>query len=324
MIRKIFSLILLPFVLFAKEGGYIDTSAGPTPWFTGPLVAPPANLVFPGYYNIETYLYAYAYTAQYGNDWKAREAPTYWSLNGQVIVELGILNWFDIVLIPNVYWNYRSGSANWEMGDSSAIVNFQIYRDELPHKNWLPSIKLSFKEVFPIGKYQNLNRQKTDLGGTGSYVSCVDLIFSKLFHIRDFHFLDIRLALALNFPAPVEVKKLNYYGGSLETKGTVHPGISGGVDFAFEYSLSRHWVFALDLIGQWSAKTHFTSKNGKPLGGESASGGLLPLVQYSLAPALEYNFTEHLGIIFGSWFTIAGKNANKFSNATIAINISSY
>jgi hypothetical protein len=40
----------------------------------------------------------------------------------------------------------------------------------------------------------------------------------------------------------------------------------------------------------------------------------------TLAPAIEYNFTQTIGVIVGSWFTLKGRNANRFVSAAAALN----
>ena len=56
------------------------------------------------------------------------------------------------------------------------------------------------------------------------------------------------------------------------------------------------------MVGSWAGKTRF---KGKTLVPNTAP----PAAQFSLAPAIEYNWSSDIGIIFGPWFTIAGRNA---------------
>ncbi len=42
--------------------------------------------------------------------------------------------------------------------------------------------------------------------------------------------------------------------------------------------------------------------------------------QFSIAPAIEYNWNANIGIIFGSWFTLAGKNSTQFTSGVFAFN----
>ncbi len=42
--------------------------------------------------------------------------------------------------------------------------------------------------------------------------------------------------------------------------------------------------------------------------------------QWSLAPAIEYDWSTHFGVISGVWFTVAGRNAPAFANWVTAAN----
>jgi hypothetical protein len=42
--------------------------------------------------------------------------------------------------------------------------------------------------------------------------------------------------------------------------------------------------------------------------------------QYSLAPAIEYNWSQNIGLIGGVWFTVAGQNISQFNSIVIALN----
>jgi hypothetical protein len=42
---------------------------------------------------------------------------------------------------------------------------------------------------------------------------------------------------------------------------------------------------------------------------------------FSLAPAIEYNWSDYVGIITGAWFTIAGRNALTFISSVTALNV---
>ena len=88
----------------------------------------------------------------------------------------------------------------------------------------------------------------------------------------------------------------------------------------FEYSLTRNWVLATDFVGIFGSKSRFLGNPGKNLMGLPSSNIKRASIQYSLAPAIEYNWSESLGVIAGCWFTVAGKNSAKFENYTVSLN----
>jgi hypothetical protein len=181
----------------------------------------------------------------------------------------------------------------------------------------LPAVKLRLGVNVPLGKYQKLSpdKQGTDLGGSGNWLPSVGLVFGRLLHFTGIHFLSLRYLIAYGVPLPLGVKGINSYGGAVHTKGTVYPGNVFLNLVGMEFSLTQRWVLACDFQYQHNNKNRFSGH----------SGGKAPLApsseQASIAPALEYNWSNNVGVIGGTWFTLAGRNATKFMQWVIAINI---
>ena len=144
--------------------------------------------------------------------------------------------------------------------------------------------------------------------------------FQKLFVINGRHYLRPRLNLTWIVPAPVHVKGFNAYGGGFGTNGKVYPGQIFNPILSFEYTFTQNWVAAIDIQYIYGFKDRFSGKRGRNKDGTKANVGHDPLQQFSLAPALEYNFSAALGIIAGVWFTVAGDHSSDFVSGVIAIN----
>jgi hypothetical protein len=71
------------------------------------------------------------------------------------------------------------------------------------------------------------------------------------------------------------------------------------------------------------AASPFQGTAGSNADGSPASVGSLPSQQVTLAPAIEYNFSEHWGLIAGMWFTVHVHNTSNFVSGVIALNYSS-
>ncbi len=319
--RILFFLLLIFGVLHAKLGEEPDYGQAGSPWFTGPLLCPSSNVIRQGHFGVEPYLFAFASTGIYDNGWKAQETSTLWNINNQTLFGIGIFEWMSCQFTTSVFWNYSQGVAHWENGDWYAQCDFQLLQPNQLSWQWLPSIKFTLRETIPLGRYRNLNPAnfRTDVSGAGSWVTTAALIFGKLIHIKKDHYLSLRSFFSFNIPAPVQVKGFNAYGGGYKTRGRVFPGVFGVADLAFEYCISKRWVLAMDLVGEWSAKNRFSGNRGVGIDGRPASIGSKASVEYSLAPALEYNWNEHLGIIAGPWFTVAGKNTIQFFSGVVAL-----
>lgn len=323
--RKYFIFLLFfPFWLCADKVPYHDylhvepnAPEVEAPWFTGPLLAPSGQTIPPGHWNFEPYVYVVANTGHYGHDWKSTQIDTFWNNYFQPSIQVGINSWLDFSFNPTLFYNYNSkqGAAKWAFGDMPIAFDIQLYRYDGKVTDWIPAVKLTLKETLPLGKYQNLNPKKggTDVGGLGSWQTSVVLVFGNLFYLGGTHFMTWRTALQYTLPAPVHVKNLNAYGGGRGTRGTVYPAQNVQIDTAIEVNLSRNWAFAMDFLGSWSGKTRF---KGRATGPVKAP----PSAQFSLAPALEYNWSAEIGLIFGAWFTIAGRNAPQFFDGVFAFN----
>lgn len=315
MLRLGSLLLLLPGILLARKvpEEVFDIPDLGLPWFTGPLLSPSGLTIPPGHFNIEPYFYVIANVGSYDNDWSAqKDEHIFFNNSLQVSTQIGILSWLDVQFSPTVYYNRTDGASCWALGDFPFGFDIQLYRAD--KDEWLPNIKLVIQESFPTGKYHKLNPKKkgTDAGGTGSFITGVGLAFAKQIHLAGEHFMTTRFGCRGTFPTTVRVKGLNAYGGGETTDGTLKPAQSLQMALGFEANVTRNWVLALDIVGIWAKGSNFSGDPGFDENNELAEIGSEPLIQYSMAPAIEYNWNANIGIIAGSWFTIAGKNAVQF------------
>ena len=286
-----------------------------SPWFTGPLLAPSALTIPPGHFNIEPYIYINANTGHYNSNWKRTKIETFWVNEFQPSLQFGLNNWLDFQFNPTLIYNYTKGAGKWVLGDMPIGFDFQLFHTSKIITQWNTAIKLALKLVVPLGKYQRLDPKKllTDVGGQGSWQTGVGLIWGNVFYLGGNHFVTWRNSFLYQLPAPVHVKNLNAFGGGPGTNGTAYPAQNFQFDTAIEINLNRNWAFAMDILGSWYGKARFKGKTLFPMTAP-------PSVQFSLAPALEYNWSANIGIIFGSWFSVAGRNAVQFTSGVVAFN----
>jgi hypothetical protein len=266
-----------------------------------------------GHWNLEPYLFYTVNTGRYNRHWKPHSIPHFHSATFQAQVKIGLLPWMDCQFFPQVSWNETQGKHGGGFGDIPIGMNFQLVSSAF-HDPW-PAVKLALRANIPTGKYQHLNphRKKTDALGAGSWLPGIGLIASKILHISGIHDLDLRLAVMYFIGSGVHVKGYNSYGGSRSTRGTVYPGNQLSIDAAFQYSLTQRWALACDLIYNTSNKTRFSGKTAASMRAPSNA-------QWSIAPAIEYNWSDELGIIVGPWLSLAGRNAVQFWSGIVAFN----
>ncbi len=286
------------------------------PWLTGPLLTPSAYTVPPKYWNIQPYLFYNNPIGFYDTKWENQplsRSPR--SLNFFLFLQTGLLSFMDFSIYPQFFYNFNNEASSWEFGDLSVFVSFQLLRN-VPG-TWIPAIRFAVGETFPTGKYQNLDPKKygADVGGKGTFETSFLLLFSQLWHFGGDHFLADRFAIELEVSAPLSINGYSIYGGNSYTNGTVSPGISLNAFLGFEYTLTKNWALAVDVMNEFSTANTFTGKSGSNLIGFDDSSYV-----FSLAPAIEYNLNRSIGFIGGVWFSVMGYNAINFIDGVIAVN----
>jgi len=283
------------------------------PWYTGPLITPSATMVPPGDGMWQPYIY---FTDNYGafnNEREWVDAPNRFILQAQpLILQIGVTDSVDTTLIGGAVARWQQSQFAGGIQDIVAQIGFLVQKQGL----YVPKAKFSIGQSFPVGKYQNLNPNKLGLDGigAGAWRTTFTLTFGKVLFWATDHPMNTRLSFGYTVPTSVHVRNFNSYGGGYGTHGRVHPGNSFNADLGLEISINQPWVAALDIVYNC---TNSTSFNGNP--GTTTRGGTTPASigggysdQLSLAPAIEYNFSDSMGILWGAWFTVYGRNAANF------------
>ena len=86
-----------------------------------------------------------------------------------------------------------------------------------------------------------------------------------------------------------------------------------------DISLTRHWVFALDIGFQTINATLFSGTTKVGVKGEPAIVGKGYRNLFSIAPAVEYNFNQHVGLIAGLGLSLRDKNTSEFFGVVAAL-----
>ena len=280
------------------------------PWFGGPLLTGSGNVMPPGYFNFNPTFQATNNHASFDSRRKSRSIDDNLNLNQNLQLGYGLFNRVDTTFTIEGNYNEQSHKEYVTFGDSSIKISFSLTK-EYPY---IPAMKISFKEVFPTGKYQNLDPSKIglDSSGNGSFTSEFGFNISKVFWFWPTHPMQSRLAFTYGFPSKVRVKNFNSYGGGYNTDGHVFPGKYFQGSFGYEFAFNQNIVFAIDLTYQYRKESCFFGHLGTTESGSIASVGSNYQDSLSLAPALEYNFTPDLSLVGGVWFSVYGKNTYDF------------
>ncbi len=283
------------------------------PWFTGPLIAPSGYTAKPGHFLLQPFFDTFVDVGRLDSEWKKKSAPNFYNIHFRTRFRAGVTSWLDVQTIPIVSYKTTQGKSSFGFEDLVFNLNFQLLAADL-NDPWV-AVKLIVGASIPLGKYQRLSLSKlgTDAFGDGSWHPQLAFVSTKLWHISGIHYLEARLYSGYRVGTPASLKGLSVYGGDKQTQGTAYPGNIFFADIALQYNLSLNWALACDLYYQHRDRSRFSGRTTVP-------AKLPSTEQFSLAPALEYNFKKNLGLIGGIWFTAGGRNTPQFINGLFSLN----
>lgn len=308
--KKLLLIFLIPISLCAESDIIVQENSDP--WYTGPLLTGSPRVIPKGHVNMEPYVLWTVTSGRYNSKGKVDKIPRIEQLNTQFTFKLGLTEKSDLSGNIQSIFTQTRGRKGSSFGDLPLGIDYQVLMP--PKQSLIPRIKFSMGEIFPTGKYKHLNRDAfgVDGGGMGSWATFFALTWGQVYQIKGVHWLSYRMAVATTFFTPVYVKGFTVYGGGPFTRGKVKPGTAFVFQAAFEYNLTRNWCFACDFQAAFFQKTKFSGRTLDPIGNPSSG-------QLSLAPAIEYNWNDAWGVIFGPWFTFKGRNSAKFISYIIAV-----
>ena len=287
------------------------------PWYAGPLLTPGAHNVPPGHYVLQAYLFVQDTHAVFNKDRRSQDIPDIWSVRPVMLFQMGWLSRLDFSISMQGFYKTQSGKDTFYFGDTSLGWGVQLQKE----KPYRPAIRFSITESLPTGRYDKLNPAKNgiDATGSGAYTTTFALNFSKIFWWMSTHPFALRGSLSYAVPMVAQVQGFNAYGGGRGTRGRVRPGNSLAIDAAIELSFTQRWVFALDLVYSYQNRSTFSGHKGRTLARQIASVGAPSNDSLSAAPAIEYNPSDHMGILAGVWFTVIGRNSADFIAGVLSV-----
>jgi hypothetical protein len=281
-------------------------------WWTGPMLAPSAATLPRGHFLIEPYLY----------DVIAAHSNGFGSLT---YINYGLANRVTVGLIPTAGYNKVSNgpsSSGVGWGDLTAQAQFRVTK--FHEGSWIPTTSVAVQETLPTGKYDRLNDRPSDGLGGGAYTTTLALYSQTYFWLPTGRILRMRFNLSESISSSVEVKDVSVYGTEAGFRGQAKPGSSFYIDAAWEYSMTKRWVLALDATYRHSGNTVASGYSTldlimvqNPSSIEVNSG---TSDAFGLAPAIEYNWKPTLGVLLGTRIIPASHNTHSTITPAVAIN----
>jgi hypothetical protein len=293
-------------------------------WWTGPIIAAGAGTLPQGHALVEPYVYDVVRYGRYDNDGDERSASRAHSYGSLTYILYGVTDRFTAGLIPTFGYNSVSvgrDSSGIQLGDLSLQGQYRLtqFRQGSP----IPTISLVVQQTLPTGKYDRLGENVNDGLGAGANTTTVALYSQYYTWLPNGRILRSRFNVSYALSDDVDVEDVSVYGTSTGFRGTARPGDVITINSAWEYSITREWVFAVDFIYQHDASTHLEGTQLDPATRQSEliNEEFGSAWRFGVAPAIEYNFTSRVGVIAGARWFAAGRNTSATITPVAAINM---
>ncbi len=258
-------------------------------WWTGPIIANSATTLPKGHVLVEPYFYD---AISDGGD----------SFGSLTYALYGVTDKLTVGAVPVFGYNRPDDgpdSTGIGAGDASVLMQYRLrsYRE----RGHGPDISLQLQETLPTGRYDRLDDRPADGFGGGARSTLVQLNTQHYFWMPNGRILRMRANAGTTLYDDATVDGMSVYGTPAGFHGVASPGNAVSANGAWEYSATQHWVLALDLA--WTHQQSTRIRGSAPASAtavpEPVAFDLPSRNTYAVAPAIEYNFTSTVGLIFG-------------------------
>nr|WP_199046648.1 transporter [Dyella sp. ASV24] len=279
-------------------------------WWTGPMMANSAETLPPGHALLEPYLYD---VASRGSD----------AFGSRTYMNYGVANNFTMGIIPVFgYTRVSNGpnSSGVQVGDITLQAQYRLR--QFHEGSWLPTVAINVQETFPSGPYDRLGNRPADGIGSGAYTTTIGLDTQTYLWMPNGRILRVRFNVSASFSARTDVEGVSVYGTDANFRGHARPGNNVFANASGEYSLTRNWVLALDVIYSHNSSTRVSGQeyaNSDPFPPDPALGAKSNRY-IGFAPAVEYNWSPNIGLLLGVRIIPSGNRTTSSITPAIALN----
>ena len=273
-------------------------------WWTGPMLANSAHTMPQGHMLIESYLY----------DAISGQAN---SVNSLTYLLYGVTDRLTLGLVPTAGYNSVRGgpdSSGVQLGDTQLRAQFGL--TSLDAARGIPDLAIALIETVPTGRYDRLGTRPSNGFGNGAYTTALAFYSQMVFWMPNGRLLRTRLDLSQSISRQTSVEDESVYGTGMGFRGHARPGNAFSADAAFEYSLTRSWVLALDVIYNHGNEAIARGTQG----GQSIVLNSGTSDSLGFAPAIEFSWTPNIGVLAGVRVIPKGHNTPASVTPAVAIN----
>jgi hypothetical protein len=277
----------------------LDVAMKEARW-TGPLLASTAETLPRGHFYTEPYFF----DGISGGHHNPGSSGFY---------QYGLAGNWTVGVQPFFSLGTRRDNRGAAIGDFKLLSQVRLSHFTAEHR--VPSVALVTNLVGPTGKYDHLGALKSG-HGSGSFAPELGLNVQHYFLLKNGRLLRARINVLKDFPLRTHVTGRSVYGTGAGFRGHARPGSKTSVILGAEYSVTKEWVVAFDVERDQWGRTKVSGRN--------ADGSLVEQISrrswdVGFAPAVEYNWSERAGAIFGLWIVPKGHNTAASVTPAVAI-----
>ena len=291
-------------------------------WWTGPLLAPNGSSFPAGHWLVEPYVFDVITNGHFDANGTRQPGPREHDLGSLTYIIYSLTDRLALGVLPRIGYNEPAGQPNSSsVGLGDLGVQLQYGLTNFHEGSWVPSTAVVVAETLPTGRYDRL-AEPSDGSGSGVYTTAFSWYSQEYLWMPNGRILRARLDLTYAVSGSAGVADQSVYGTASGFRGHVYPGDSFTVDAAAEYSVTRSWVLATDLIWVHDSSTRLTG-SAPPVGGAAPPIDLQSgsSEYFAVAPAVEYSWSDRAGVIFGVRIFLAGRNTSSSITPAAAINL---
>jgi hypothetical protein len=226
--------------------------------------------------------------------------------------QYGLLDNWTVGMQPFFSVGTQRFNRDVAMGDFKLLS--QVRLSHFTPERRVPSIAVVTNLVLPTGKYDRLGAVKSG-HGSGAFAPEIGVNVQQYFLLGD-RLLRGRINVLHQFPLRTDVRDRSVYGTTPGFRGHARPGAKSTLILGAEYSMTKEWVLAFDVEADAWGKTRVRGHDalGSPVSETSPKSW-----NVGFAPAVEYNWSDRSGAIFGVWVVPKGHNTASSVTPAIAI-----
>jgi len=282
-------------------------------WFTGTLLSPSPGVPRQGVLGVEPYLIDKRGIGVFDANGILHSGPVgVEQLRSYTSVNYGFTDALSVQVIPAIAHVSHDGDTQTGLADFPIKIHYRPIAGALDF--WHPSLTTTFGITFPTGKFEHL-RHAADGFGTGAFMAMEELELQQRFTTW-LHPHRLRAWARVSQPLnTVDLHGISSYGTPQDFLGTAVPGSSAELGIGDEVGLDQQWALALDVVQDFGKGPHIRAS------GVTGAMADIEGTSFWVAPGVEFNPTEHVGIIAGFDIAMAGHNAAAQMIPQVAVNM---